>query len=218
MTRESKRAKTACNAELRGKDVLVAGASRGIGFEVSTAEACPKKLCVLKYNHSGVVRLQFVKQLEERGNRVQALVRREGGDELHALQRKNGNITISQVDVSDPAAIKASLLTSSKAILAQHVTNGSAIGQAWASQTKQVFDYALMVAGVVDDWADLDEVDEPRMLHCFRVNTIGPLLLAQALVVNGLLQSGSVLANFTSKVNSPLQKRHRLSKLRPSCH
>lgn len=61
-----------------------------------------------------------------------------------------------------------------------------------------------MVAGVVDDWADLDEVDEQRMLHCFRVNTIGPLLLAQALLLNGLLRKGSVLANFTSKVQTSL--------------
>lgn len=75
-----------------------------------------------------------------------------------------------------------------------------AVLQAWAAQTKQVFDYALVVAGVVDDWADLDDVDEQRMLYCFRVNTIGPLLLAQALVTNKLLKKGSVLANMTSKV------------------
>ena len=32
-------------------------------------------------------------------------------------------------------------------------------------------DYAIFTAGVVDDWADLDEVDERKMLHCFRHST-----------------------------------------------
>lgn len=60
--------------------------------------------------------------------------------------------------------------------------------------------YAIYVAGVVDDWADLEEVDESRMLHCFKVNTIGPLLTVQALVQQNLLAKGSVLAILTSKV------------------
>lgn len=54
----------------------------------------------------------------------------------------------------------------------------------------------------MDDYADLDEVDEQRMLHCFRTNTIGPLLTAQALVEKNLLGKGSVLAILTSKVTS----------------
>jgi len=45
--------------------------------------------------------------------------------------------------------------------------------QEWArllgEQSKgEMLQYAVYVAGVVDDWADLDEVDEARMLHCFK--------------------------------------------------
>ncbi len=38
------------------------------------------------------------------------------------------------------------------------------------------------------------------MLHCFKVNTIGPLLTTQALVKHKLLARGSILAILTSKV------------------
>lgn len=73
--------------------------------------------------------------------------------------------------------------------------------QAWTSQLQGgQLDYAIHVAGVVDDYADLDGVDEHKMLHCFRTNTIGPLLTAQALVQKELLGDGSVLAILTSKV------------------
>jgi NAD(P)-dependent dehydrogenase (short-subunit alcohol dehydrogenase family) len=77
------------------------------------------------------------------------------------------------------------------------------LGQEWAQslgKESEPLDYAIYVAGVVDDWADLDEVDESRMLHCFKVNTIGPLLTAQALIRQQLLAKGSVLAILTSKV------------------
>ena len=75
--------------------------------------------------------------------------------------------------------------------------------QAWAADLKvsgQQLDYAIHVAGVVDDYADLDEVDEQRMLHCFRTNAIGPVLTVQALLEQKLLGSKSVLAIVTSKV------------------
>ena len=75
--------------------------------------------------------------------------------------------------------------------------------QAWAHELKssgQQLDYAIHVAGVVDDYADLDEVDEQRMLHCFRTNTIGPVLTVQALLEQKLLGNKSVLAILTSKV------------------
>ena len=77
--------------------------------------------------------------------------------------------------------------------------------QAWAANLKtscQRLDYAIHVAGVVDDYADLDEVDEQRMLHCFRTNTIGPVLTVQALLEQKLLGEESVLAILTSKVRS----------------
>ena len=76
--------------------------------------------------------------------------------------------------------------------------------QAWAAKLKtsgQQLDYAIHSAGVVDDYADLDEVDEERMLHCFRTNTIGPVLTVQALLEQKLLGDKSVLAILTSKVH-----------------
>lgn len=70
-------------------------------------------------------------------------------------------------------------------------------------------DYAIVVAGVVDGYAGLTETNEEKMLYCYKTNTIGPLLIAQALVKNGLLQKGSVLVNLTSKVPlPPLQTAH----------
>ena len=76
--------------------------------------------------------------------------------------------------------------------------------QAWAADLGspgQQLDYAIHVAGVVDDYADLDEVDEQRMLHCFRTNTIGPVLTVQALLEQKLLGNKSVIAILTSKVH-----------------
>jgi len=50
--------------------------------------------------------------------------------------------------------------------------------------------------------ADVLSIDAERMLHCFTVNTIGPLLTVQQLLEQGLLGSGSTVANMTSKVPS----------------
>lgn len=125
---------------------------------------------------------EFVKQLISSKNSVHATVRHGGSDELLWLQKKNAHLSIGHVDVSDPASIKE-----------------------WAQslgKESEPLDYAIYVAGVVDDWADLDEVDESRMLHCFKVNTIGPLLTAQALIRQQLLAKGSVLAILTSKMGS----------------
>lgn len=110
ITRQTKRARTTCKAEVRDKDVLVAGASRGIGLEVSgqTSFLCHRQELHV-HADAFPLELQLVKQLADKGNRIQALVRGGGGEELNYLQRKNKDITIRQVDVSDPAAIKASL-------------------------------------------------------------------------------------------------------------
>ena len=75
--------------------------------------------------------------------------------------------------------------------------------QKWATDLKAKFgtlDFAFIVAGVVDGYAGLTDTNAEKMLFCFKTNTIGPLLVAQALVKNGVLQQGSTLVNLTSKV------------------
>ena len=75
--------------------------------------------------------------------------------------------------------------------------------QDWAARLQSgghQLDYVIHVAGVVDDYADLDEVDEHRMLHCFRTNAIGPLMTVQALLGEKLLGDKSTFAILTSKV------------------
>lgn len=61
--------------------------------------------------------------------------------------------------------------------------------------------YLFNVAGVTDTTrADLTSIDAEKMLHCFKTNAIGPVLIVQQLLENGLLGQGSTIANLTSKV------------------
>ena len=66
--------------------------------------------------------------------------------------------------------------------------------------------YLINNAGVAK-WADLGNLQEEDMLHLFRTNTLGPLMITQEVLREGLLKSGSVVANMTSKV-SHLQLLH----------
>jgi len=61
--------------------------------------------------------------------------------------------------------------------------------------------YLINNAGVAK-WADLGSIEEQDMLHLFRTNTLGPLMITQEVLREGLLKSGSVVANMTSKVPS----------------
>ncbi len=63
--------------------------------------------------------------------------------------------------------------------------------------------YLINNAGVAK-WADLGSIEEQDMLHLFRTNTLGPLMITQEVLREGLLKSGSVVANMTSKVPSSL--------------
>jgi len=250
------RGSTRCKA-ISEQRVAIIGASRGLGFEVqcltdwystlgsavvfvSSSKAIGTELALI----NALFCFQFVKQLISKKNSVHATVRHGGSDELLWLQKKNAELSLGHVDVSDPASIKVSIFqtkqsspllygTEVQTLLFQHrvrpasvlrlgghTGNGEGLstlhcmppsscnsnrwpGQEWAQllgKESEPLDYAIYVAGVVDDWADLEEVDESRMLHCFKVNTIGPLLTAQALVQQNLLAKGSVLAILTSKV------------------
>jgi len=61
--------------------------------------------------------------------------------------------------------------------------------------------YLINNAGVAK-WADLGSIEEQDMLHLFRTNTLGPFMVTQEVLREGLLKSGSVVANMTSKVPS----------------
>ena len=66
-----------------------------------------------------------------------------------------------------------------------------------------VLQYLINNAGVAK-WADLGSLQEADMLHLFRTNTLGPLMITQEVLREGLLKSGSVIANMTSKVSDLL--------------
>ena len=59
--------------------------------------------------------------------------------------------------------------------------------------------YLINNAGVAK-WADLGSLTEEDMLHLFQTNALGPLMITQAVLREGLLKRGSVIANMTSKV------------------
>ena len=63
-----------------------------------------------------------------------------------------------------------------------------------------VLQYLINNAGVAK-WADLGSLEEADMLHLFRTNALGPLMVTQEVLREGLLKSGSVVANMTSKVH-----------------
>lgn len=60
--------------------------------------------------------------------------------------------------------------------------------------------YLINNAGVAK-WADLGSLTEEDMLHLFRTNTLGPLMITQEVLREGLLKRSSVVANMTSKVS-----------------
>ena len=121
--------------------MVITGANRGIGLEMA-------------------------KQLIAKGNHVDAACR-SASDELRALEASSeGRLTISTLDVSDPASIDA-----------------------WASGLKARgvtrVDVCVNNAGVIGSngyaW-DLESTTQEEMIYVFKVNTCGPLLVTKALL------------------------------------
>ena len=146
---------------IEGASVVITGANRGIGLEMA-------------------------KQLIAKGNHVDAACR-SASDELRALEASSeGRLTISTLDVSDPASIDA-----------------------WASGLKARgvtrVDVCVNNAGVIGSngyaW-DLESTTQEEMIYVFKVNTCGPLLVTKALLREGLLGEGSLVGNVTSKAGS----------------
>lgn len=129
--------------------VLITGANRGIGFAL-TQQYC------------------------EAGNNVIACARTpDSADDLNALAAaSDGRVTVVQLDVGDPASIKAA---------------GATVGD-------QAIDVLINNAGALGGMQQgLDDFDIAEWHKTLDVNTIGPLLMAQTFKDN-LIKSGN--ANF----------------------
>jgi len=124
---------------------------------------------------------EFAKQFLERGNRVIATVRNPGAGK--SLEQLGDSITVLPLEVTDSASVDKFAKEVKK--ISKHV------------------DVVINNAGILI-YSDLDSVTAEDMMKCFEVNTVGPLLVAQALVRHGLIGScgDSIIGNVTSKVGS----------------
>ena len=124
--------------------VMIVGATRGIGLELA-------------------------KQYAAEGNTVIACARDSGAaEQLDALSSSSDNISIEQLDVSDPASIEAA---------AANIGTGA-------------IDTVIVVAGAVGGGRQsLDDLDIEEWHSSLNTNTIGPALVARAFKPN-LLASG----------------------------
>jgi len=145
------------------KTVVVTGATGGIGSE-------------------------FCKQLLEKKNRVIAACRKPT-DALRSLgEEHSGQLTITELDVSDGRSIAK-----------------------WASELSSKVDHVHVCinnAGTTGldgfaRWA-LEDATEEDMMHAYMINAVGPTLIVQQLLKHSLLggSSPSLVANVTSKVGS----------------
>jgi len=76
--------------------------------------------------------------------------------------------------------------------------------QAWA---KSLADSGARVDCVINNagllvQTTLDTASQESMLESYKVNAVGPILVTQALLQEGVLKPGSLIANVTSKVGS----------------
>ncbi|MEE9162524.1 MAG: SDR family oxidoreductase [Candidatus Neomarinimicrobiota bacterium] len=128
--------------------------------------------------------LGLVRHSLARGDRVFASCRSpEQAFQLNELQQEHGDrLTVLPLDVTDPAAIQSAAAT----------VGGLAEG----------LDILYNNAGVGGGENDLGHVDGEDLVQTFRVNSVGPLLVSQALLP--LLRKGDrpVIAGITSRMGS----------------
>jgi NAD(P)-dependent dehydrogenase (short-subunit alcohol dehydrogenase family) len=158
--------------------VVVTGANRGIGLE-------------------------FVTQIlaKHDGNAVVACCRDpESADELMDVQLKVGpeRLAITSLDVSDENSI------------GHWAANLGGVEP--VARNGGVVDVVINNAGTTGTdgytkW-ELEDMDAQEMMHVFKINTIGPLLVTQQLLKNGIIgdakkqANGALIGNVTSKVGS----------------
>lgn len=126
--------------------------------------------------------LEFVRQLAQRGCRVVAAVRSPPA--APSLLRELGGVIVTELDVTRPDSVQR--WAAAMAELAPHV------------------DVLINNAGIYGRRIDLGTVTADDMLAAFTTNTIGPLLVVQALHQRGLLGGAapSLVASISSKVGS----------------
>ena len=126
--------------------------------------------------------MQFVKQLAGKGNKVLACCR--SPESVKEKLQSMGDVTVTQVDVSDPDSVSA-----------------------WAdavARTVSHLDVVINNAGIYGPRAGLDDITAEDMVKVFQTNAVGPLLVVQQLRKRGLLggakNNSTLVANVTSKV------------------
>jgi NAD(P)-dependent dehydrogenase (short-subunit alcohol dehydrogenase family) len=136
---------------------LVTGANRGIGLE-------------------------FVRQLAERGDTVDATVRDPGAaTELRGLaERHVGKVRVHRCDVRDDASVRA-------------------VAEALADRT---IDVLINNAGVMGKMLSLEDVDCDDALATFDANALGPLRVTRALLPQLLRAERPRVAHISSGMGS----------------
>ena len=107
-------------------------------------------------------------------------------------------LAVTTLDVSDEASIRywASCLDSTPPLIASGGAVDVVINNAGTTGTD-----------AYSKW-ELEDMDAEEMLHVFRINTVGPLLVVQQLLkrklmgTQGVGKRGAVVGNVTSKVGS----------------
>ena len=124
----------------------------------------------------------------------------ESADELMDVQLKVGpeRLAITSLDVSDENSIGnwAANLSSVEPIASHGGVVDVVINNAGTTGTDGY-----------NKW-ELEDMDAEEMMHVFKINTVGPLLVTQQLLKNGLIgdpakgKGGALVGNVTSKVGS----------------
>jgi NAD(P)-dependent dehydrogenase (short-subunit alcohol dehydrogenase family) len=126
--------------------------------------------------------LEFTKQYADAGYRVFATAREpSGAKELNALAKANSEIRVVRLDTTDPDSVAA---------LARELKD-------------QPLDILLNNAGVMGPkQQELGDIDYPAMLDTFHVNTVAPLMIAEALLDNVAKSQRKLMAALTSGMGS----------------
>jgi NAD(P)-dependent dehydrogenase (short-subunit alcohol dehydrogenase family) len=126
--------------------------------------------------------LEFAKQYAEAGYRVFATAREpQNAKELAALAKANPSVSLHALETTEPESIAA---------LARALN-------------AEPLDILLNNAGVMGPKRQsLGDIDYPGMLDTFKVNTIAPLMLAEALLENVAKSQKKLIAALTSGMGS----------------